>query len=86
MHEMVRPLSTRSPAEWLADGHVTCNIQCLNGRCDRMVDVRLNTLPHDQPWSRVGLRLVCSACGAAGSVHMFRTGMTVAGKSGQAWG
>jgi len=21
----------RSPAEWLAEGHVTCSIQCLNG-------------------------------------------------------
>ncbi|MET4607565.1 hypothetical protein ABIB90_007069 [Bradyrhizobium sp. JR4.1] len=59
----------RSPAEWLAEGHVTCNIQCLNGRCDRRVDVRLETLPQDQPWSSVGLRMVCSACGAAGSVH-----------------
>jgi hypothetical protein len=54
----------------VADGHVTCNIQCLNGRCDRRVDVRLDTLPQDQPWARVGLRLVCSACGAAGSVHI----------------
>lgn len=45
----------RSPAEWLADGDVTCNIQCLNGRCHRRVDVRLGTLPQDQPWSRVAL-------------------------------
>ncbi|MCK1551248.1 hypothetical protein IVB11_19865 [Bradyrhizobium sp. 177] len=43
---------------------MTRDIQCLNGRCDRMVDVRLDALPQDQPWSRVGLRLVCSACGA----------------------
>lgn len=60
----------RSPAEWLAEGHVTCSIQCLNGRCDRRVDVPLDRLPQDQPWSSVGLRLVCSACGAAGSVHI----------------
>jgi hypothetical protein len=34
-----------SPAEWLADGHVTCNIQCSGGTCNRrMVDVRLDTL------------------------------------------
>jgi len=59
-----------SLSEWLADGHVTCSIQCLNGRCDRRVDVRLDTLPQDQPWSRVGLCLICSACGAAGSVHI----------------
>ncbi|MET4483329.1 hypothetical protein ABIB66_007899 [Bradyrhizobium sp. F1.13.3] len=59
-----------SRAEWLAEGHVTCNIQCLNGRCHRRVDVRLETLPQDQPWSQVGLRLVCSSCGAAGSVHI----------------
>ncbi|EIG63674.1 hypothetical protein Bra1253DRAFT_00183 [Bradyrhizobium sp. WSM1253] len=57
----------RSPTEWLTDGHVTCNIQCLNGLCHRRVDVWLDTLP---PWSRLGLRLVCSACGATGSVHI----------------
>jgi hypothetical protein len=28
-----------SPAEWLAEGHVTCSIRCLNGDCKRMVDV-----------------------------------------------
>lgn len=37
----------RSPAERLADGHVICSIQCLNGRCDRRVDVRLDALPQD---------------------------------------
>jgi hypothetical protein len=42
-----------SPAEWLAEGHVTCSIRCLNGNCKHMVDVRLDTLPQDQPWSRV---------------------------------
>ncbi|MET4538123.1 hypothetical protein ABIB86_008670, partial [Bradyrhizobium sp. JR1.7] len=31
-----------SPAEWLADGRLTCGIQCLNGSCDRGVDVRLD--------------------------------------------
>jgi hypothetical protein len=35
-----------SPAEWLAEGYVTCNIQC-HGGCDRLVDVRLDTLPQD---------------------------------------
>ena len=56
------------PADWIADGHVTCNIQC---RCDRrMVDIRLDTLPQDQPWSVVGRRLVCKQCGAAGSVNI----------------
>jgi hypothetical protein len=35
-----------SPAEWIADGHVTCDIQC-HGGCDRLVDVRLETLPQD---------------------------------------
>jgi hypothetical protein len=34
-----------------AEKHVTCSIQCLNGRCERRVDVRLHTLPRDQPWS-----------------------------------
>jgi hypothetical protein len=57
------------PAEWLADGHVTCNIQC-HGGCDRMVDVRLDTLPQKLPWSQIGSRLVCKQCGAAGSVNI----------------
>jgi hypothetical protein len=40
------------PAEWLADGHVTCSVHCLNGKCDRrIVNVRLDALPQDQPWS-----------------------------------
>jgi len=71
------------PAEWLADGHVTRNIQCSGGSCDRrMVDVRLDTLPQDQPWSVVGRRLVCKQCGIAGSVNIVpnwhdRIGRTV---------
>jgi hypothetical protein len=59
------------PAEWLADGHVTCNIQCSGGKCDRrMVYVRLDTLPQDLPWSTIGRRLVCKECGVAGSVNI----------------
>jgi hypothetical protein len=59
------------PAEWIADGHVTCNIQCSGGNCgQRMVDVRLDTLPQDLPWSRIGPRLVCKQCGVKGSVHI----------------
>jgi len=51
----------------MADGHVTCNIQCSAGKCDRrMVDVRLDTLPRDLPWSTIGRRLVCKA----GSVNI----------------
>ena len=79
-----RPRSRRTdkyppggPAEWLADGHVTCNIQCSGGKCDRrMVDVRLDALPQDLPWSTIGSRLVCKECGIAGSVHIVPTGMT----------
>src|SRR5258705_11553227 len=48
-----------SPAEWIAGGHVTCNIQCLNGGCKRTVDFRLDRFPLDHPWSRVGWCLVC---------------------------
>jgi hypothetical protein len=59
------------PAEWIADGHVTCNIQCSAGKCDRrMVDVRLDTLPQNLPWSTIGSRLVCKQCGTAGSVNI----------------
>jgi hypothetical protein len=61
----------RSPAEWVADGQVTCCVQCLSGECrQRMVDVRLDTLPQDQPWSVVGWRFVCKACGYAVSVNI----------------
>jgi hypothetical protein len=35
-----------------------------------MVNVRLDTLPQDQPWSVVGWRFVCRECGAAGSVNI----------------
>jgi hypothetical protein len=59
------------PAEWIADGHVTCNIQCSSGNCDRrMVDVRLDILPQDLPWSKIGRRLVCKECGTAVSVNI----------------
>jgi hypothetical protein len=52
------PLGT--PAQWIAEGDVTCNIQCSARRCARrMVDVRLDTLPQDLPWSKIGPRLVC---------------------------
>jgi hypothetical protein len=79
-----RPQSRRTdkyppggPAEWLADGHVTCNIQCSAGKCDRrMVDVRLDTLPQDLPWAKIGLRLVCKECGTAGSVNIVPNWMT----------
>lgn len=54
-----------SPGDWIAGGHVTCNIQC--DGCPRMVDVRLDTLPQDRPWSRMGRSLVCKACGAGAS-------------------
>jgi hypothetical protein len=35
-----------------------------------MVDVRLDALPQDQPWSVVGWRSVCKQCCAAGSVNI----------------
>jgi hypothetical protein len=37
-----------SPADWVAAGHVTCNIQ-RHGGCNRRIDVRLDALPLDQP-------------------------------------
>ena len=59
------------PADWIADGHVTCNVQCSGGKCDRrMVNVRLDTLPQGLPWSTIGPRLACKECGVAGSVHI----------------
>ena len=47
-------IPTWRPGRWIADGHVTCNIQCSSGQCDRrMVDVRLDTtLPQDLPGRR----------------------------------
>jgi hypothetical protein len=35
-----------------------------------MVDVRLDTLPQDLPWSAIARRLVCKECGTAGSVNI----------------
>ena len=56
------PLGT--PAQRIAEGHVTCNIQCSARRCARrMVDVRLDTLPQDLPWSMIARRLVCKEWG-----------------------
>jgi len=51
-YEEERPSSSRarmaiSPAEWIADGHVTCNVMC-NG-CLCTVNVRLDALLQDQP-------------------------------------
>ena len=41
------------------------------GKCDRrMVDVRLDALPQDLPWSTISRRLVCKECGVKGSVHI----------------
>jgi len=59
-----------SPAEWLADGHLTCSIRCLMEDCTHMVDVRLNKLPQDQPWAQVGRRLVCTECGTPATVNI----------------
>ena len=67
---MGRSFPARSPGEWVSGGHFTCNIRCLNGGCKRVVDVRLDRLPLDHPWSRLGWCLVCSACGAVGSVNI----------------
>ena len=46
------------------------SIQRLNGECKRMVDVRLDTPPQDQPWSRIGPNLLCTECGAPGAVNI----------------
>ena len=35
-----------------------------------MVDVRLDTLPQDLPWSMIARRLACKECGTAGSVNI----------------
>ena len=35
----------------------------------RLVDVRLDTLPWNQLWSSVGCRFVCKQCGTAGSTR-----------------
>ena len=58
------------PAEWISEGHVTCSIRCLNGDCKRLVDVRLDTLPQDRPWSRIGANLLCTECGEPGAVNI----------------
>ena len=56
-----------SPATWIADGHVTCNVQCRS--CNKTVDVKLDTLPQDLDWPTIGRRMTCSSCGApAGNI------------------
>jgi hypothetical protein len=55
---------------WLAEGHVTCSIRCLNGDCKRMVDVGSTLLLQDRPWSRIGPNLLCTECGAPGAVNI----------------
>jgi hypothetical protein len=63
------PLGT--PGSWIAEGHVTCNVQCAARTCSRRaIDVRLDTLPQDLPWSAIARRLVCKECGTAGSVNI----------------
>lgn len=54
-----------------ASRHILRPMQCLGGKCDRrLVDVRLDTLPQDQPWSVAGRRFVCKECGTAGSMNI----------------
>jgi hypothetical protein len=70
-HERSANFPLGTPAQWIAEGHVTCNIQCSARRCARrMVDVRLDNLPQDLPWSMIARRLVCKECGTAGSVNI----------------
>lgn len=35
-----------------------------------MADVTLDSLPQDRPWTRIGWYLICSVCGATGSVNI----------------
>jgi len=63
-----------SPGEWLAEGHVTCAVQCTSRKCDRYsVDIRLDTLPRDLSWTVLGPRMVCRQCGTVGSVNIVPT-------------
>jgi hypothetical protein len=64
------PLGT--PGSWIAEGHVTCSIQCSARTCNRRhsVDLQLVTLPQDLPWSAIARRLVCKECGTGGSVNI----------------
>lgn len=63
------PLGT--PGQWIAEGHVTCNVQCSARKCSRRaIDVRLDTLPQELPWSAIARRLVCKECATAGSVNI----------------
>jgi hypothetical protein len=64
------PLGT--PGSWMAEGHVTCSIQCSARTCDRRhsIDLRLDTLPQNLPSAAIATRLVCKECGTAGSVNI----------------
>ena len=63
-------LPMESPAEMLADGHVTCSISCLNGDCRHAANIRLSTLPKDQHWPRIRRRLLCVGCGSRDTVNV----------------
>jgi hypothetical protein len=47
------------------------NVRRAPAKCDRrMIDIRLDILPQDLPWSTIGRRLVCKECGMADSVNI----------------
>jgi hypothetical protein len=40
------------------------------GDCKHVAHIRIETLPLDQPWSKVGWRLVCIECGTPATVNI----------------
>ena len=60
-----------SPAEWLADGHVTAasSVRAVSA-ITAWSTSDWTLLPQDLTWSSIGRRLLCKECGAAGSVHI----------------
>jgi hypothetical protein len=63
------PLGT--PGERIAEGHFTCAVQCTSRKCSRnSIDIRLETLPTDLPWTVLGPRMACRQCGTVGAVNV----------------
>jgi hypothetical protein len=58
----------RSPADWLQAGHVTAGVRCI--ACKHHADLRLDALPSDWSWARVGRALLCTECGTPGFVDI----------------
>jgi hypothetical protein len=57
-----------TPADWRQAGHISAGVRCV--ACQHPADMRLDVFPLDQPWSRIGRNMLCTACGTPGFVDI----------------